>query len=162
MLKPGRRARRHRCAASVGAFAGALALAAALCGGCGHGAARAPDSALAAIASIDARLRGDFRLVRFVPEVSLDPMLAAMLEAQYATLLIRFDGKRLSADSPTVHVSRAYEIRDPQGDRFRLIAYDESGVPYESACELSEEGDLRVQARTPPWQGVAILRRAGR
>jgi hypothetical protein len=144
---------------SLRGSAAALALAAALSGGCGHGDARPPDGS-AAIASIDARLRGTFRLVRFVPEVSLEPMLAAMLEAQYATLVIRFDGKRITADSPTVHVIRAYEIREAQGDRFKLVAYDEAGVPYESVCELSETGDLLVYAQTPPWKGVATLRRA--
>jgi hypothetical protein len=153
MTQPARRALRRG--------AGALALAAALCGGCGHGGARPPESSAAAIASIDARLRGTFHLVRFVPEVPLEPMLAAMLEAQYATLVIRFDGKRISADSPTVHVIRAYEILEPQGDRFKLVAYDEAGVPYESTCELSETGDLLVYAQTPPWKGVATLRRAG-
>ena len=156
MPEPARPARRH------GAAAVALALALAVgTGGCDPDAAGPPNTA-AAIASIDARLRGTFQLVRFVPEVSLEPMLAAMLEAQYATLVIRFDGKRVTADSTTIHVIRAYEIRDPQGDRFRLIAYDEAGVPYESACEISEQGELKVYAQTAPWKGVALLRRTGR
>lgn len=132
---------------------------AALAAGCGGGA-RPPESAAAAVASIDARLRGSFRLVRFTPEVPLEPALAAMLDAQYARLVIRFDGRRIVADSPGVHVDRAYEIRDPQGDRFKIIAYDEAGVPYESVCELSGADELTVHATTPPWKGVATLRRA--
>ncbi len=120
------------------------------------------DAAAAAVASIDARLRGTFRLVRFVPEIPLEPMLAAMLEAQYQTLVIRFDGRRVKADSPGVHVDRAYSISRPQGDRFTLVAYDESGVPYEAVCELSGSEDVVIHAQTPPWKGVATIRRVAR
>ncbi|WP_437720155.1 hypothetical protein [Sorangium sp. So ce861] len=127
--------------------------------GCGSSASQAPDAA-AAIASIDARLRGSFRLVRFEPEVPLEPMLASMLEFQYAHLIVRFDGKRILADSPGLHVDRAYEIRDPAWDRFKLISYDEAGIAYEALCEFSEQGELIVYAQTPPWKGVATLRRA--
>ncbi|AUX33918.1 MULTISPECIES: hypothetical protein [Sorangium] len=127
--------------------------------GCGSSASQGPDPA-AAIASIDARLRGGFRLVRFEPEVPLEPMLASMLEFQYAHLIVRFDGKRILADSPGLHVDRAYEIRDPAWDRFKLISYDEAGIGYEALCEFSEQGELIVHAQTPPWKGVATLRRA--
>jgi len=127
--------------------------------GCGGDGARAADTTAVALASIDARLRGTFRLVSFVPETPLDPVMAALLNEQYARLVIRFDGRRLTADSPGIHVDRAYEIRDPQGDRFKIIAYDETGVPYESVCELSGTGELVVYATTPPWRGVATLRR---
>ncbi|WP_437739124.1 hypothetical protein WME73_26165 [Sorangium sp. So ce302] len=127
--------------------------------GCGSSAARGPDAG-AEIASIDARLRGSFRLVRFEPEVPLEPMLASMLEFQYAHLVVRFDGKRILADSPGLHVDRAYEIRDPAWDRFKLVSYDEAGVAYEALCEFSDQGELVVHAQTPPWKGVATLRRA--
>ncbi|WP_437668945.1 hypothetical protein [Sorangium sp. So ce131] len=140
----------------------AVACAAALAAqtaGCGSSAVQGPDTA-AAIASIDARLRGSFRLVRFEPEVPLEPMLASMLEFQYAHLIVRFDGKRILADSPGLHVDRAYEIRDPVWDRFKLISYDEAGIAYEAVCEFSSQGELIVYAQTPPWKGVATLRRA--
>ncbi|WP_437520317.1 hypothetical protein WME79_26420 [Sorangium sp. So ce726] len=127
--------------------------------GCGSSAARGPEAG-AAISSIDARLRGSFRLVRFEPEVPLEPMLASMLEFQYAHLVVRFDGKRILADSPGLHVDRAYEIRDPAWDRFKIVSYDEAGVAYEALCEFSGEGELVVHAQTPPWKGVATLRRA--
>ncbi|WP_437595521.1 hypothetical protein [Sorangium sp. So ce590] len=127
--------------------------------GCGSSASQGPDAA-AALASIDARLRGSFRLVRFEPEVPLEPMLASMLEFQYAHLIVRFDGERILADSPGLHVDRAYEIRDPVWDRFKLISYDEAGIAYEALCEFSDQGELIVYAQTPPWKGVAMLRRA--
>ena len=128
-------------------------------GGCSE-PAPPRDATAAAIASIDARLRGSFRLVSFVPEIPLEPMLAVMLQAQYGTLVIRFDGRQLTADSPGVHVVRTYEIREPQGDRFTLVAFDESGVPYDSVCEFSGADQLVVYAQTPPWKGVATIRRA--
>lgn len=135
------------------------AVLAAQAAGCGSSASQGPDAA-AALASIDARLRGSYRLVRFEPEVPLEPMLASMLEFQYAHLVVRFDGKRILADSPGLHVDRAYEIRDPALDRFKLISYDEAGIAYEALCELSDQGELIVHAQTPPWKGVATLRRA--
>ncbi|MGK3993008.1 hypothetical protein [Sorangium sp. So ce1024] len=128
--------------------------------GCGSGGAQASGGAAAEIASIDARLRGTFRLVRFEPEVPLEPMLASMLEFQYAHLVIRFDGQRIIADSPGLHVDRAYEIRDPAWNRFKIVSYDEAGVAYEALCEFSGEQELIVHAQTPPWKGVATLRRA--
>ncbi|AUX23930.1 hypothetical protein SOCEGT47_044600 [Sorangium cellulosum] len=128
--------------------------------GCGAGASQGPETTAAAIASIDARLRGSFRLVRFDPEVPLEPMLASMLEFQYAHLVIRFDGRRILADSPGLHVDRAYEIREPAWDRFELVSYDEAGVAYEAICQFSGDGELIVHAQTPPWKGVATLRRA--
>lgn len=140
-------------------FAACAAVLAAQAGGCGSSASRGPDAG-AAISSIDARLRGSFRLVRFEPEVPLEPMLASMLEFQYAHLVVRFDGKRILADSPGLHVDRAYEIRDPAWDRFKLVSYDEAGVAYEALCEFSGQEELIVHAQTPPWKGVATLRRA--
>ncbi|KYF59504.1 hypothetical protein BE08_15620 [Sorangium cellulosum] len=128
--------------------------------GCGSGGAQASGGTAAEIASIDARLRGTFRLVRFEPEVPLEPMLASMLEFQYAHLVIRFDGQRIVADSPGLHVDRAYEIREPAWDRFKIISYDEAGLAYEAVCEFSGEKELIVYAQTPPWKGVATLRRA--
>ncbi|WP_437662361.1 hypothetical protein [Sorangium sp. So ce1182] len=139
--------------------AGAAALAAQVAG-CGSGAVQGSGGTAAEIASIDARLRGTFRLVRFDPEMPLEPMLASMLEFQYAHLVIRFDGDRILADSPGVHVDRAYEIREPAWNRFKLISYDEAGVAYEAVCEFSGEKELIVYAQTPPWKGVATLRRA--
>ncbi|WP_437805943.1 hypothetical protein [Sorangium sp. So ce1078] len=135
------------------------AVLAAQAAGCGSSVSQGPDAA-AAIASIDARLRGSFRLVRFEPEVPLEPMLASMLEFQYAHLIVRFDGERIIADSPGLHVDRAYEIRDPVWDRFKLISYDEAGIAYEALCEFSDQGELIVHAQTPPWKGIATLRRA--
>ncbi|WP_437497617.1 hypothetical protein [Sorangium sp. So ce1099] len=139
--------------------AGAAVLAAQVAG-CGSGGAQGSGGTAAEIASIDARLRGTFRLVRFDPEMPLEPMLASMLEFQYAHLVIRFNGDRILADSPGLHVDRAYEIREPAWNRFKLISYDEAGVAYEAVCEFSGEKELIVYAQTPPWKGVATLRRA--
>ena len=151
-----RPSRASRASHLVVAFAAVLA---AQTAGCGSSAARGPEAG-AEVASIDARLRGTFRLVRFEPEVPLEPMLASMLEFQYAHLVVRFDGKRILADSPGLHVDRAYEIRDPAWDRFKLVAYDEAGVAYEALCEFSGQDELVVHAQTPPWKGLATLRRA--
>lgn len=153
------------CDGAVAAtLCGAALAAAALVGvgagaGCGASASHGPDATAVEIASIDARLRGSFRLVSFIPEVPLEPMLASLLEYQYTTLILRFEGHRILADSPGVHVNRAYEIREPKGDRFTLVSFDEAGIPYESVCEFAGNDQVLVHSQTPPWTGVATIRR---
>jgi hypothetical protein len=127
------------------------------CGGADHG----PDDIQRALASVDARLRGAWRLVSFTPETSLEPTMQALLAFQYGRLVVRFDGHRLVADSPGIHADRAYTIRQVIGDRFQAVSYDDQGVPYESWCELMPDGTLQVRSETTPWRGIATLRRDG-
>jgi hypothetical protein len=84
-----------------------------------------------------------------------------MLTAQYTTMAIRFDGKRVTADSPSVHVTRAYQIAEAYGDHFKLVSFDDQGIPYESACDFIGEAALELHSETDPWRGVATLRKVG-
>lgn len=120
-----------------------------------------PDNSAQAIASIDARLRGQWRLEKFQPVQPLGPMLEALLQFQYQNLVIRLDGKRLVADSPGLHMDRAYQVRGAEGDRFKVVVVDEQGVPYESACNFLAEGLVEAQVQSDPWRGVATLRKSG-
>ena len=116
------------------------------------------DLSARAVADADARLRGSWTLQSFRPEVSLEPMLQAMLDFQYGRLTATFDGKRMIADSIGIHVDRAYQISEAKGDEFKITSFDDHGVPYEAVCTFAE-GKLQVHSRTEPWRGFALLTR---
>jgi hypothetical protein len=141
------------------ALIAALSLIPLACGGASR--PPVPDENARAIGSADMRLRGAWRLASFTPTTTLEPVFKAMLEIQYTTMAIRFDGKRLTADSPSVHVNRAYQIAEAYGDHFKLISFDEQGIPYESACSFVGDGAIELQSETDPWRGVATLRKTG-
>jgi len=121
----------------------------------------AETDAQVAIASVDARLRGAWVLQSFTPDEPLEPMLKSMLEFQFGRLVVRLDGKRLVADSPGIHVERAYQISEVKGDQFKLTSFDQNGVPYESTCSFQIDGRLQVHSTTDPWRGMAMVSRAG-
>jgi hypothetical protein len=135
-----------------------LALAATACGGPQEGTG--PDFEAMAIKQASDRLRGAWRLVDFKPETPLEPMLQALLQMQYEVLTVHFDGTRVRAESPGIHFNRPYEVRAANGDRFKLISYDESGVPYESQCEFGQNETLVIYSQTTPWRGMGTMRRA--
>jgi hypothetical protein len=123
--------------------------------------ARSPEVDAQAIASADARLKGAWRLRSFVPETPLEPMLEALVRFQYEHLIVRFDGQRLVADSPGLHVDRAYRIHEASGDRFKLTSFDEQGVAYETECFFVGRDALEIRSMTSPWRGIATIARAG-
>lgn len=135
----------------------ALATAPAL--GCGASQS-GPNDIQRELASVDARLRGAWLLASFAPEMPLEPTMQALLGFQYERLLVTFDGHRLVADSPGIHADRAYQIAQVVGDDFKVVSYDDQGVPYESWCRFAPDGTLTVRSETPPWRGVATLHRA--
>jgi hypothetical protein len=147
-------------ARATGAFVFAACLAFALVG-CGAAKTPRADDNAVSIASADTRLRGAWRLASFAPTTPLEPMLKAMLEYQYTTMAIRFDGKRVTADSPGVHVNRGYQIAEAYGDHFKLVSYDEQGIPYESWCDFIGDAAIELHSETDPWRGVATLRKVG-
>ena len=140
-----------------------FALAAALVwlgSGCKNGFATDPAEARArAISAVDVRLRGSWVLQTFVPETTLEPMLAAMLQFQFGQMVIRLDGQRAYADSPGLHVTRGYRITDVQGDQFELVTFDDQGVAYNATCVFVGDNDLRFHSTTAPWKGTGALRR---
>ena len=127
--------------------------------GCAGNPLPPADFAARAAADVDAQLRGSWTLQSFQPEVSLEPMLQAMLDFQFGRLVAVFDGKRFVADSVGIHVERTYQISEAQGDQFTLTAFDDHGVPYVAYCSIGD-GKLKVRATTEPWRGFATLTRS--
>ncbi len=141
----------------------ALAAAAAgLSAGCG-GSQSPPASPVAQdTASIQSRLTaGPWRLVDYRPDVALEPMLQAMLAAQVRTMVVRFDGRSLSAQSPTLQVNRPYTVENAAGPLFDLVSPDmQGGGTLRSRCQVSEDGRLvTFHAETEPWAGTGTLAR---
>jgi hypothetical protein len=127
--------------------------------GCAGAPPPPADLTARAVADADSRLRGSWTLQSFRPDVSLEPMLQAMLDFQYGRLTATFDGKRMIADSVGIHVDRAYQISEPKGDEFKITSFDDHGVPYEAICTFAE-GKLQVHSTTDPWRGYALLTRS--
>jgi hypothetical protein len=119
----------------------------------------APDLMARAVASVDARLAGAWRLQGFRPERPLDPMSQAFLQVQFGQLVVRFDRGRMVGESPGVHVDRAYRISEADLMRFKITAYDEQGVPYDAVCTFAQPDVLEVNSWSEPWRGVATLTR---
>ncbi|HZU82974.1 MAG TPA: hypothetical protein VE987_08665 [Polyangiaceae bacterium] len=148
-----------RLLALARAVAPALALLA--CGG----AQSEPASAAARDASsIQARLvAGPWRLVGYRPEVPLEPMLAMLLTQQLQTMTVRFDGRTLSAQSPTIQISRPYVLQNVGGLTFDLVSPDfQGGGTLSSHCQMSDDGrHVQFHADTDPWRGAGTLEREG-
>jgi hypothetical protein len=147
-------------ASACGLFASALVLAAA-CGGGGSAPPSSQANAAADSASIDARLRaGTWRLVDYRPDVPLEVTLQAMLTSQMQTMVIRFDGGHLKADSPTLHIDRVYQVTNAAGPIFKIVSPDYGGGTLTSTCEISDDGtQIQFHGDTEPWIGSGVLRR---
>ncbi len=126
--------------------------------GCAGAPVPPADFAARAVADAAAQIKGSWTLQSFRPEVSLEPMLQAMLDFQYGRLTAVFDGQRMVATSVGIHVERAYTITEARGDEFKMTSFDEHGVPYEAVCAFME-GKLQVHSTTDPWRGYAMLTR---
>jgi hypothetical protein len=127
--------------------------------GCASAAPIAPaDLAARAVASASAQLKGSWTLQSFRPDTSLEPMLQTMLNFQFGRLTAVFDGQRMVADSVGIHVDRAYQLSEVQGDEFKMTSFDDQGVPYEAICSFLD-GKLQVHSTTDPWRGYALLTR---
>jgi hypothetical protein len=138
-------------------------IAATACGGGGsdQGQARSQANAAMETASIDARLRaGPWRLVDYRPDVPLEATLQAMLTMQMQSMVIRFDNGHLLADSPTLHVDRAYQVTGAAGPIFKIVSPDVGGGTVTTSCEISDDGrQIQFRGETEPWIGTGLLRR---
>jgi hypothetical protein len=142
----------------------ALALSAALSGSCGGSQNQAASPVARDTATIQGRLTsGPWRLADYRPDVSLEPMLQAMLGAQIRTMVVSFDGRTLSAQSPTVQVTRPYAVENAAGLQFDLVSPDlQGGGTMRSRCELGVDGRrITFHAQTDPWTGSGVLEREG-
>jgi len=84
-----------------------------------------------------------------------------LLGMQAERIVVRVESGRLTSASTTLTFDRAYRIADVQGDKFRFFIRDDTGVDYESACELDEAGRLMFYTLTAPWRGRGVLEREG-
>jgi hypothetical protein len=135
----------------------ALGLSCALASACGGSQTPSRDPA-AELASLQARLQGTWGLTTFRPAVPLEPMLQAFLSAQFNALVVRIDQGKLNADSPTLHYSEPYQLRDIIGTRFRMVTTSPS--TYASDCMLSPDGnEITFIGLIEPWRGEGVLRR---
>ncbi len=111
-------------------------------------------------ANVASRLVGQWRLVDFHPDVSLEPALQMLLSQQVRTMVIRFDGSHLYADSPTIHVNRAYQVTYAAGPIFKITSPDYGGGTLVSSGELSDDGNQIVfHGESEPWMGTGTLQR---
>ncbi len=156
----------------VVAFAGRLAAAAWLAG-CASNQGQPASAVAQDTGTIQSYLTaGPWRLVDYRPDVTLEPMLQAMLAAQIRTMVLRFDGRSLYAQSPTLQVTRPYTIESPAGLAFDIVTPDVQfgagepagggGATVRSHCEMGVGGRvLTFRARTEPWTGIGTLQREG-
>ncbi len=140
---------------------GVLSILAAAAAGCGGGTP--PPSAVQTQAhdvhATDALLQqGGWRLVSFQPEVAPDPMFAALLASQVGQLVVHFGQGQMHADSPTLHLTRAYRVIDAAGPSFRLESPDYGGGTLVTSAQLSEDGQhIAFHADTDPFRGSGTL-----
>jgi hypothetical protein len=135
-----------------------------LLAGCGGGSAQPQSPAQEDTTAVQGRLTaGPWRLSQYVPSVSLEASLQAMLAAQLRTLMVTFDGQTLHAQSPSLNLTRPYKVQNVAGLTFDLISPDmQGGGALSSHCELSDDGRrLTFTAQTEPWNGAGVLERVG-
>jgi hypothetical protein len=131
---------------------------------CGGAQAQSPSPAAQETASIQTRLAsGPWRLADYRPNVSLEPMLAAMLSQQVRTMVVHLDGRTLSAQSPTLQVTRPYLVENVTGLAFDLVSPNPQGGGYlRSRCQMSDDGRrITFYAQTEPWTGSGVIEREG-
>jgi hypothetical protein len=110
--------------------------------------------------AVQQRLSGQWVLISFKPQETLEPMLASLLAAQFGTLNVTFDGQQqLEAQGVGVTATRRYEISETHANRFKLVSYDDKGVPYETWGEFRSDDELWFDSRSPPWRGTGTLQR---
>ncbi len=112
-------------------------------------------------AQVAARLEGStWRLGGWQPEQSLEAMLQSLLAQQLSTMTIRFAQGHVHADSPTIHIDRAYQIVEA-GAQFVVVATDETGGTLRTTAQFSNDGQtIYFHGETEPWRGNGTLVRA--
>ncbi len=160
---PGRRGTRPRFVLAWGMSArtaAALIAATIALTGCGGAAATGPDGAVV-LARIDERLHGAWRLLDYRPATPLDPMSQAFIAFQLNTLTVRLENGRIHAESPGLHVNRAYRLHDGYGNQFKLTSFDAQGVSYNAVGTFVRPDVLEISSWTDPWRGVATFQKVG-
>jgi hypothetical protein len=127
--------------------------------GCSAGGGHGVDDVTRARIAVDQRLAGRWKLVSFVPDEQLNPVMSAMVAFQHDRLVVTFDRGRIRSESASLTFDRAYRIEDPTKVPFRLILTDEQGVSYETYSSFDQAGRLHFRSVTAPWKGRGMLQR---
>lgn len=125
--------------------------------GCG-GSTVASDQASAQIAAAKNRLQGDWVLTEFRPTEPLEPMLAALLQAQLNQLTIRIGETALTAQGIGISAERTYRITFAAADGFTAELIDPTDVSYRVSGGF-QGIDLAFTSETDPWRGTGRLKR---
>jgi hypothetical protein len=116
------------------------------------------DASEEARAQASQRLLGRWVLISYEPELPLEPMFQGLLQAQFGSMIIEFDGQQMTGNGTGVSVVRRYRLTQAWGDRLTVITYDDKGVAYDADGEF-RGNDLYFISHTSPWRGRGILRR---
>ena len=110
-----------------------------------------------ALAALDKRLTGRWRLTSYRPHRTLGPTLLLALGTD--GIVISFRNGRVRSETDAMTFDRAMRIIDPFGNRFRAFIKDEQGVEYEISCVFNTSDEIEFEARTDPWRGYGALTR---
>src|SRR5262249_39835363 len=146
-------------ARSLARFAAAIGLALAMLSASCTPKREPRDASEEARAQAARRLMGRWVLISYQPELALEPMFQALLQAQLGSTLVAFDGQQMVGTGTGVSVVRRYKLTQAWGDRVTVVTYDDKGVAYDADGEF-RGNDLYFISHTIPWRGRGILRRA--
>ena len=137
------------------------ALSIALCLGLAGCAGAGPtlDDQQVQIQRVEQRIEGVWRLVSYVPDSPLSPVM--LIALQNDKIIVRFDDGRLSSATTSLTFDRAYRITDVSGESFKLTLIDPDGITYESLARFEPNGELVFRTITAPWVGQGVLAREG-
>jgi hypothetical protein len=136
-------------------FGAALAL-----GACSSGSTGSPSNTeQAAVTDTSARLEGEWVLVEFQPDATLEPMLATLLQAQMKQLRVKFHAGSMKVDGVGVSAERSYRVTQAAADGFSLSVVDSTGVEYRSTGAFQGNA-LGFTSLSDPWRGRGRLQRA--
>jgi hypothetical protein len=125
---------------------------------CGGRKSEPVDASARARADAGRRLEGRWLLVSFQPEVNLEPMLRALLDAQMNRMVVTFQAPQVRAVGTGVDTTRRFQVTEAVGARVSVRTIDDTGVTYDAVGEFRGP-DLYFESRTIPWRGRGILRR---
>lgn len=103
-------------------------------------------------------LKGSWVLQEFRPEDAFEPMLRSLVEAQFGTLVVTFDGTTLTAQGPGIATTRSYEVVQSLFGRVDIVIFGDDGTTYEMVGQFIGD-DLQFESRTQPWRGKGRLGR---
>jgi hypothetical protein len=128
----------------------------AACGGARDTGPR--DATQESLASAAQRLAGKWRLVRYDPDVPMQPTVALLVKSQVGQMIVTIAGETLTAEGPGLSVTRRLRIGSAYGDHFDAQLIDSYGVANDTSDEFQGK-QLIVVVLGTTWGGKALLQR---